>query len=179
MRRRSLLVLLAVLCAAPAIPAPAVAQVEPQLVYPIAFPLAAPYRLTDSFGDPRAGGTRSHEGVDMMADAKGQEVYAAAGGASTTTSVDLSNTYLDRARRNLARNGLDGPAHRFVRADVRRFLERTEDRWDLVFLDPPTYSRSKAMEGDFDVQRDHVELVDACLRVIDPGGELWFSTNAR
>ena len=80
MRRRSLLVLLAVLCAAPAIPAPAVAQVEPQLVYPIAFPLAAPYRLTDSFGDPRAGGTRSHEGVDMMADAKGQEVYAAAGG---------------------------------------------------------------------------------------------------
>jgi 23S rRNA (guanine2445-N2)-methyltransferase / 23S rRNA (guanine2069-N7)-methyltransferase len=106
-------------------------------------------------------------------------VYAAAGGAVATTSVDLSNTYLDRARRNLARNGLDGPQHQFVRADVRRFLQSTRERWDLVFLDPPTYSRSKAMDGDFDVQRDHAELIEACLRRIEPGGELLFSTNAR
>lgn len=122
---------------------------------------------------------RERRFLNLFAYTGSATVYAAAGGATATTSVDLSNTYLERARRNLSRNGLDGPAHRFVRADVRRFLAETKERWDLVFLDPPTYSRSKAMDGDFDVQRDHVELVRACLEVLAPGGELWFSTNAR
>lgn len=134
------------------------------------------HRLTRAMIREAAAGRRF---LNLFAYTGSATVYAAAGGAVATTSVDLSNTYLDRARRNLAANGLDGPAHRFVRADARRFLQETSERWDLVFLDPPTYSRSKAMEGDFDIQRDHVELVEACLRCLTPEGELLFSTNAR
>jgi 23S rRNA (guanine2445-N2)-methyltransferase / 23S rRNA (guanine2069-N7)-methyltransferase len=105
--------------------------------------------------------------------------YAAAGGARTTTSVDLSNTYLEWARRNLELNGLEGPQHRFVQADVRRWVERCRDTFDLVFVDPPTYSTSKRMEGDFDVQRDHRGLLESAMRLLAKGGTLVFSTNAR
>ncbi|MCP5328929.1 MAG: bifunctional 23S rRNA (guanine(2069)-N(7))-methyltransferase RlmK/23S rRNA (guanine(2445)-N(2))-methyltransferase RlmL [Sinobacteraceae bacterium] len=109
-------------------------------------------------------------------------VYAAAGGARSTTTVDLSHTYLDWAQRNLAQNGLAGAAHRFVQADVREWLHAAAargERYDLVFCDPPTFSNSKRMEGVFDVQRDHVALLQAVLKLLAPGGLLVFSTNAQ
>ena len=109
-------------------------------------------------------------------------VYAAAGSARSTTSVDLSATYLDWAQRNLALNGFSGRNHELVRADAREWLgdaARRNARYDLIFLDPPTFSTSKRMEGVLDIQRDHVALVDASMRLLAPDGLLVFSTNAQ
>ncbi len=106
-------------------------------------------------------------------------VHAAAGGAVSSVTVDLSNTYLDWARRNLALNGLDNGRNELVRADVLRWLQNAKGRFDLIFIDPPTFSRSKSMEAVFDVQRDHRSIVDAALKLLNPGGELLFSTNLR
>jgi 23S rRNA G2069 N7-methylase RlmK/C1962 C5-methylase RlmI len=109
-------------------------------------------------------------------------VYAAAGGAVSSVSVDLSTTYLDWARENLALNGLDLPVHVRVRADVREWLVqqvRTGPQFDLVFCDPPTFSNSKRMQGVLDTQRDHPELIEHCMRLLNPAGLLVFSTNAQ
>ena len=109
-------------------------------------------------------------------------VYAAAGAAVETVSVDLSRTYLEWAQRNLALNALAGPAHAFVQADCREWLAeaaRAARRFDLVFLAPPTFSNSKRMEGVLDVERDHPELIEACTRVLAPQGLIVFATNAR
>ena len=106
-------------------------------------------------------------------------VYAAAAGATTTTSVDLSKTYLDWAGENLRLNALVGPQHELVRADALEFLARESGPYDLAVLDPPTFSNSKKMRGALDLQRDHVTLVNATLRRLAPGGVLWFSTNFR
>jgi 23S rRNA (guanine2445-N2)-methyltransferase / 23S rRNA (guanine2069-N7)-methyltransferase len=106
-------------------------------------------------------------------------VCAAAGGAAATTSVDMSRTYLDWARRNMSVNGLEG-AHAFVQEDCLAWLaEKRAERFDLIFLDPPTFSNSKRMDREFDVQRDHADLVRATLRLLAPGGLLIFSTNFR
>ena len=105
-------------------------------------------------------------------------VYAAAGDARSTTSVDLSTTYLEWAGRNLALNGQTGEQHRLVQADVPAWLAAERARFDLVFCDPPTFSNS-ARAGDFDIQRDHVALLDSCLARLRPGGTVLFSTNAR
>jgi 23S rRNA G2069 N7-methylase RlmK/C1962 C5-methylase RlmI len=106
-------------------------------------------------------------------------VYAAAGGAVASTSVDLSKTYLEWAGENLRLNALDGPENALVRADAREFLERDTGPYDLAVLDPPTFSNSKKMRGELDLQRDHVKLIRATLRRLTPGGVLWFSTNFR
>ena len=109
-------------------------------------------------------------------------VYAAAGGAAATTTVDLSRTYLEWAQRNLALNGLAGASHGFVQADCRAWLAQAAQagaRYELVFLDPPTFSNSKRMEGVLDIERDHAQLIDACVRLLAPGGLLVFSTNAQ
>lgn len=106
-------------------------------------------------------------------------VYAAAGGARSTTTVDLSKVYLDWARRNLALNGFTGSQHEFVRADCLEWLQRQRRKFDLVFLDPPTFSTSKRMEATFDVQRDHVPLLHAAAGLLAPGGVLIFSNNNR
>ncbi len=109
-------------------------------------------------------------------------VYAAAGGATGSTSVDLSRTYLDWARENLALNGLATAAHSLIQADCRAWLQdavRDPRRYDLVFLAPPTFSNSRRMQGVLDVERDHPELIDACSRLLAPGGLIVFSTNAR
>ena len=110
-------------------------------------------------------------------------VHAAGGHARTTTTVDLSQTYLDRARRNMAMNGFTGPAHTFVRADVTDWIVR-EGRsghlYDLVFCDPPTFSNSKAMgQRTWDVQRDHVKLLTAIEALLAPAGTIVFSCNLR
>ncbi|MGE0031014.1 MAG: class I SAM-dependent methyltransferase, partial [Steroidobacteraceae bacterium] len=96
------------------------------------------------------------------------------------TSVDMSRTYLDWARRNMEINGFRGDAHRFLQEDCLQWLD-TDDggRYDLVFLDPPTFSNSKRMDREFDVQRDHVDLIRAALKLLAPGGLLLFSTNFR
>ena len=108
-------------------------------------------------------------------------VFAAAGGAVATTSVDLSRTYLDWARRNLELNGFrDSSRHKLLQDDVVDWLAQpARERYDLIFLDPPTLSRSKRMAGEFDVQRDHVQLIHAALARLAPGGLLIFSTNYR
>ena len=109
-------------------------------------------------------------------------VHAAAGGAAETTSVDLSAPYLEWTARNLALNGLEGPAHRLVQADVMAWLPRAAEegrRFDLVVCDPPTFSNSKRMRGTLDIGRDHPLLLRAVLRLLAPGGQLWFSTNDR
>jgi 23S rRNA (guanine2445-N2)-methyltransferase / 23S rRNA (guanine2069-N7)-methyltransferase len=108
-------------------------------------------------------------------------VCAAAGGAHATTSVDLSRTYLDWARRNLELNGFrDAERHRLLQEDAVAWLERPSDeRFDLVFLDPPTLSRSKRMARELDLQRDHVGLVRKTVARLAPGGLLIFSCNFR
>ena len=105
-------------------------------------------------------------------------VHAAKGGARETTSVDLSKTYLDWARRNLSLNGYSD-RHRLEQGDVMAWLESCRESYDLIFIDPPTFSNSKGMEGVFDVQRDHVQLLDLALARLAPGGVLYFSNNFR
>lgn len=109
-------------------------------------------------------------------------VYAAKGGASATTSVDLSRTYSEWTRRNLEINGIRGASHHTIQADCLEWLDdamKRRLRYDLIFLDPPTYSSSKRMATSFDVQRDHVDLIRRCSGLLAPGGTLVFSTNAR
>ena len=109
-------------------------------------------------------------------------VYAAAGGAAASTTVDLSRTYLDWAGRNLRLNGLTAASHELLQADCREWLEdaaRAAQRYELIFLDPPTFSNSKRMDSVLDVGRDHPALIDDCVRLLSPGGLLVFSTNAQ
>jgi 23S rRNA (guanine2445-N2)-methyltransferase / 23S rRNA (guanine2069-N7)-methyltransferase len=109
-------------------------------------------------------------------------VYAAAGGAASSTTVDMSRTYLDWAQRNLAINGITSRQHALVQADCREWLQESaerNERYDLIFLDPPTFSNSKRMEGVLDVERDHGSLIDGCAKLLAPGGLLVFSTNAQ
>ena len=105
-------------------------------------------------------------------------VYAAAGGAAETVSVDLSQTYLDWAARNFALNGLDPERNRLVREDAVAFVQSRSAMFDLIFVDPPTFSNSKRAE-DFDVQRDHARLLNLCGERLLPGGMILFSNNFR
>lgn len=106
-------------------------------------------------------------------------VHAALGGARSTTSVDLSNTYLDWLRKNLARNGLAETRHHLVRDDVRGWLARDGESFDLILLDPPSFSNSKRLEDAFDLQRDHAGLLADAMRRLRPDGVLYFSSNKR
>jgi 23S rRNA (guanine2445-N2)-methyltransferase / 23S rRNA (guanine2069-N7)-methyltransferase len=105
-------------------------------------------------------------------------VHAALGGARSTTTVDMSHTYLDWARRNLALNAIGGPDHELLQGDVLPWLHQNRKRrFGLIFLDPPTFSRSKRMEDTLDVQRDHVALIRDTMALLEPDGILIFSTN--
>ncbi|MBL8507841.1 MAG: class I SAM-dependent methyltransferase [Chitinimonas sp.] len=109
-------------------------------------------------------------------------VYAATGGATDSVTVDLSNTYLEWARRNFELNGLDPVRHKLVRADVFRYLEEAMAEgqlFDLIVMDPPSFSNSAKMLDILDVQRDHVKLVQQCRKLLMPGGVLYFSNNLR
>jgi len=107
-------------------------------------------------------------------------VYAAAGGASSSLSIDLSNTYLSWAGDNFNLNEL-GDEHKLLRADVMEFLSRKHhgDPFDLAVVDPPTFSNSKKMAEELDTQRDQALLINGTLRLLRPGGCLYFSTNNR
>lgn len=108
-------------------------------------------------------------------------VYCAAGGARATVTVDMSRTYQDWTRRNLALNGLADPVrHQLVTGDVLTYLAAAgarRERFDLIVLDPPSFSNSKRMQASFDVQRDHAGLVAQAGALLAPGGALYFSTN--
>ncbi|RKZ36800.1 MAG: bifunctional 23S rRNA (guanine(2069)-N(7))-methyltransferase RlmK/23S rRNA (guanine(2445)-N(2))-methyltransferase RlmL [Gammaproteobacteria bacterium] len=109
-------------------------------------------------------------------------VYAAAGGAASTTTVDLSKTYLDWARRNMTLNDYVGEAHEFVQSDCVAWLRETADdarRYDVIFLDPPTFSNSKRMQSTLDTQRDHPMLVRLAMQRLNKDGVLVFTTNRR
>lgn len=110
-------------------------------------------------------------------------VYAAAGGALSTTTVDLSNTYLDWAMANLNVNNFGaqiGKAHHLIKADVKQYLDTLHaHQFDLVLMDPPTFSNSKMMKEVLDTQRDHVDLLNQVIYATIPGGTIYFSTNYR
>lgn len=106
-------------------------------------------------------------------------VHAALGGAAHTTSVDMSRSYLQWASRNFALNGLDTRRHVLVQQDCMKFLEECREQYDLIFLDPPTFSNSKNTENVLDIQRDHVALIEQCMRLLPPDGLLIFSNNHR
>lgn len=135
------------------------------------------HRPTRAMVRERAAGKRV---LNLFAYTGSFTVYAADGGAASTCTIDLSNTYLDWARRNLELNGLPGPQHAFIRADVLAWLrDPPSGEYDLIVLDPPTFSNSKRMDDILDVQRDHPELIRRCLRRLSPEGTLFFSTNFR
>jgi 23S rRNA (cytosine1962-C5)-methyltransferase len=107
-------------------------------------------------------------------------VYAAAGGARSVTSVDLSKTYLAWAEDNMRLNGFDLHAHHFVHADVLQYLDTlSPNSFDLVVVDPPTFSNSKRMKDFLDIQRDHVSMLNKVLHATKPGGVIYFSNNYR
>lgn len=107
-------------------------------------------------------------------------VYAAAGGATKTTSVDLSATYQDWTAENLRLNGFAGSQHRLVREDAGTYLSSLGDeRFDLAVVDPPTFSNSKRLDEDWDIQRDHATLLQKVINQMTPGGVIFFSTNSR
>ncbi len=117
--------------------------------------------------------------LNLFAYTASATVYAAAGGARSSVSVDLSNTYLEWAAENLELNRVSRRAHELLRSDVMRFLDDDRRRFDLIFCAPPTFSNSKGMTRDFDVQRDHVALISACARKLTDGGVLLFSNHFR
>ncbi|GHD74035.1 class I SAM-dependent methyltransferase [Vogesella fluminis] len=109
-------------------------------------------------------------------------VYAAAGGAVSSETVDLSNTYQAWSRRNFELNGLDLARHQLIRDDVFQYLEDAAfagKQFDLIVMDPPSFSNSKKMMDELDVQRDQVKLVDGAMRLLAPDGVLYFSNNLR
>lgn len=137
------------------------------------------HRLTRELLRQRAGGKRF---LNLFAYTGSGTVYAAAGGAVSTLTLDLSNTYLDWAEANMALNGFTDARHRYLRVDCLQWLKEAAaegERFDLIFLDPPTFSTSKKMDGTLDVQRDHVEMIENCLAILAPGGCLIFTTNQR
>ena len=139
------------------------------------------HRLTRELVRSKAAGARF---LNLFAYTGTASVYAASGGAKSTTTVDLSQNYLDWARRNMEANGFSGEAHEFVKSDVMRWITETRHtnrRFELIFVDPPTFSNSKAMgKRTWDVQRDHVELLIGVSRLLArEGGEAIFSCNLR
>ncbi|MEM6159792.1 bifunctional 23S rRNA (guanine(2069)-N(7))-methyltransferase RlmK/23S rRNA (guanine(2445)-N(2))-methyltransferase RlmL [Erwinia sp. P6884] len=106
-------------------------------------------------------------------------VHAGLGGARSTTTVDMSRTYLEWAERNLRLNGLTGRQHRLMQADCLSWLRESDEQFDLIFIDPPTFSNSKRMEESFDVQRDHLLLMKDLKRLLRKGGTVMFSNNKR
>ena len=107
-------------------------------------------------------------------------VYAAAGGAASTTTVDLSSVYIKWAKENMKLNHFNSPNHEFFSIDVFKFLKEAVDqkkKWDLIILDPPTFSNSRKMDKNLDIQKDQVDLINQCLSVLTKNGTIIFSNN--
>lgn len=123
--------------------------------------------------------SRGKKVLNLFAYTGSFSVYAAAGGAGKVITVDLSNTYLDWAKRNLQLNGFENEqSYPCIHADVLQYLDQLpENDFDLVILDPPTFSNSKRMDATLDIQRDHAGLINRSLRALRKGGQVYFSTN--
>ncbi|MEO6186472.1 MAG: class I SAM-dependent methyltransferase, partial [Steroidobacteraceae bacterium] len=136
------------------------------------------HRLTRQLIGRHAGGKRF---LNLFCYTGVATLHAAARGAVSTLSVDMSRTYLDWAAENLAQNQLQGPQHLLLQADAVRWLadQPTSPTWDLIFLDPPTFSNSARMQDVLDTQRDHAALIGHCMRILAKDGILIFSTNAQ
>lgn len=136
------------------------------------------HRLTRKMIKEESGGKRV---LNLFAYTGSFSVYAAAGGAAQVVTADLSKTYLHWAQRNLQANGFTDPdKYPLVHADVKQYLPTVADTsFDLILLDPPTFSNSKRMKDVLDIQQDHVALIRQCLRILRPEGVLYFSTNYR
>jgi 23S rRNA (cytosine1962-C5)-methyltransferase len=137
------------------------------------------HRITRGMVRAEAQGTRV---LNLFCYTGSFSVYAAKGGASIVTSVDLSKTYLNWARRNMQYNKLyDDKKHQFIQADVMEWInsDMPKDFYDIIICDPPTFSNSKRMEDTFDVQRDHVALLKKLLRACTDTGHIYFSNNYR
>ena len=106
-------------------------------------------------------------------------VHAVLGKAKSTTTVDMSNTYLNWAEQNLLLNDIEGKQHKLIQADCLQWLEKCDRQFDLIFVDPPTFSNSKRMEDSWDVQRDHIKLMTNLKRILRPNGTIVFSNNKR
>ena len=106
-------------------------------------------------------------------------VHVALGKAKSTTTVDMSNTYLNWAEQNLLLNDIEGKQHKLIQADCLQWLEKCDRQFDLIFVDPPTFSNSKRMEDSWDVQRDHIKLMTNLKRILRPNGTIVFSNNKR
>lgn len=117
--------------------------------------------------------------LNLFAYTGSASVHAGLGGANSTTTVDMSRTYLEWAERNLRLNGLSGRQHRLIQADCLSWLRDSDEQFDLIFIDPPTFSNSKRMEDSFDVQRDHLALMTNLKRLLKRGGTIMFSNNKR
>jgi 23S rRNA G2445 N2-methylase RlmL/tRNA G37 N-methylase Trm5 len=117
--------------------------------------------------------------LNLFAYTGSASVHAALGGARSVTTVDMSNTYLDWAKRNFAINDLAGKQYQFVQANVLEWLADCKNQFELIFVDPPTFSNSKRMEDTWDVQRDHVKLLTMISKLVAPNGKVIFSNNKR
>lgn len=125
---------------------------------------------------------RGRDFLNLFAYTGTATAYAAMGQAQSTTTVDMSNTYLAWAQDNMQLNGFTGQQHQFIRANCLEWLQAAQassDRYGLIFLDPPTFSNSSRMEGVFDIQRDHVALIRMAVALLADYGDLIFSTNRR
>lgn len=117
--------------------------------------------------------------LNLFAYTGAASVHAGLGGAKSTTTVDMSRTYLEWAEKNLSTNGLTGRQHRLIQADCLMWLKLNNEQFDVIFVDPPTFSNSKRMEGTFDVQRDHIALMTDLKKALRKNGTIMFSNNKR
>ncbi|WP_419148221.1 bifunctional 23S rRNA (guanine(2069)-N(7))-methyltransferase RlmK/23S rRNA (guanine(2445)-N(2))-methyltransferase RlmL [Pseudoalteromonas 'SMAR'] len=134
------------------------------------------HRLARKYIQQHANGKRV---LNLFAYTGTASVHAALGGAKSVTTVDMSKTYLKWAEENFALNELKNPRFRFEQADCLKWLEHAHGQYDLIFLDPPTFSNSKRMADAFDVQRDHLKLLSWVKKILAPNGTLLFSNNKR
>ncbi len=134
------------------------------------------HRLVRAYAREHCKGKRM---LNLFAYTCSVSVAAAVGGATQTTSVDLSNTYLDWGKRNFEANGLRPSKHRFHRNDATRWIAKNRNRFDWIFINPPTFSRSKMSKGAFNIHKDHGRLIEDAMRSLEEDGELLFTTHAR
>lgn len=123
--------------------------------------------------------SRGKDFLNLFAYTGTASVHAGLGGARSTTTVDMSRTYLEWAEKNLRANGLSGRQHRLIQADCLAWMRQTPEQFDVIFIDPPTFSNSKRMAEEFDIQRDHLALMQDLKRMLRRGGTILFSNNKR
>ncbi|MGI2176279.1 bifunctional 23S rRNA (guanine(2069)-N(7))-methyltransferase RlmK/23S rRNA (guanine(2445)-N(2))-methyltransferase RlmL [Shewanella ulleungensis] len=135
------------------------------------------HRVTRKLVGDKSKGKRV---LNLFAYTGSASVHAAIGGAKTVTTIDMSNTYINWAKENFALNGLSGAKYDFIQADCLQWIkDNSHQQFDLIFIDPPTFSNSKRMEDSWDVQRDHAEMLGGLIKLLSPTGELIFSNNKR